>query len=109
MNYKTTISITEARTKLFKIANEVQNSSVFYTLTQRGLPKVIMMSADEFESWQETLEVKNFFPDLKNDIKEAKKDYQSGNYVTLDKLAAKNFNKYAISSSNTKKNRKKIK
>lgn len=117
MSCKTTISITEARKKIFNIADEIQNPSVYYTLTERGKPKAVIMSAEEFESWQETMEVVREFPDLKKDIAEAEKDYQSGNYTTLDKILAKEGyiindkgkDKYAISSCHSKKSRKKIK
>lgn len=86
MNIKTTISISEARKKIFQIAEKVQSPSIYYTLTEKGRPKVVVMSAEEFESWVETLEIAGEFPDLKKDIKEARKDYKKGNYITLDEL-----------------------
>jgi len=89
MRPKTTLSISEARKNIFKIADEVQKPDTFYTLTENGQPKVIMMSAEEFESWMETMEVMWEFPDLKKDIEEAERDFKSGNYknyITLDEL-----------------------
>ncbi len=84
MNTKNTITITEARKNIFKIAEDVQNPSQYYFLTEKGRPKAVVMSAEEFESWAETLEVISDFPNLKNDIKSAEKDYKDGNYKTLD-------------------------
>lgn len=112
MNTKNTLSITEARKKIFKIADEVQKGSNYYTLTEKGKPKAVIMSADEFDSWQETMEIMND-PELMKDIKEAKKDIKSGeykNYSTLEEvlaeqgfvLADKGKKKYV--SSDTKKN-----
>jgi len=89
MRPKTTLSISEARKNIFKLAEEVQKPDTFYTLTENGQPKVVMMSAEEFESWMETMEVMWEFPDLKKDIEEAEIDFKNGNYknyITLDEL-----------------------
>lgn len=50
MNTKTTLSISEARKKFFSIADEVQSPEVYYTLTERGRPKAVIVSADRFEA-----------------------------------------------------------
>jgi prevent-host-death family protein len=50
MKIQTTLSISEARKKFFSIANEVQSPEVYYTLTQRGRPKAVIVSADRFEA-----------------------------------------------------------
>ena len=92
MNTKTTISISEARKKIFDIAEEVQRPGNYYTFTENGKPKVVMMSAEEFESWAETLEVMKDFPDLEKDIAEVKRDIKSGaykKYITLNELLAR--------------------
>lgn len=86
MNSKTTIPISEARKRIFEIAEEVQKPSTYYTFTENGRPKAVLMSAEEFESWKETLEVMQEFPDLADEIKEADAEYKSGNYITLDAL-----------------------
>lgn len=80
MNTKTTLPISEARSRIFDIAEEIQNPSVYYTLTKRGRPKAVIISAQEFESWIETLEVMKDFPNLEKDIEMVKKDYKSGQY-----------------------------
>jgi len=86
---QTTIPISQARSQIFQIADDVCQTGRPYTLTERGVPKVVMMSADEFESWQETMEVNRTFPDLDKDIADAKVDYKKGDYVTLDDILAK--------------------
>ena len=117
MNTKTTLPISQARSDIFKIADEVQKIGTRYTLTERGVPKVVLMSADEFDSWQETMEVKKMFPNLDQDIIEAKKDFKTGNYknfTTLDEilakeeyvLAVKPKRKYAVSSATKAKSGK---
>jgi antitoxin YefM len=89
MNTKTTLSISEARKRLFEMAKKVQKPSVHYVLTERGRPKVAFMSAEEFESWQETLETINDFPDLEKDIRKAEKEYKQGHYSTLEEVLLK--------------------
>ena len=116
MNVKTTLPISEARKKIFKIAKEVQKPSNYYTLTEKGRPKVVLMSAEEFESWQETLEVMREFPDIEKDIKKAEKEYRKGDYITLEELLAKEGyvlsdkgkKKYGVSSDHSRKGAKRV-
>ncbi|PIR72354.1 MAG: hypothetical protein COU42_01680 [Candidatus Nealsonbacteria bacterium CG10_big_fil_rev_8_21_14_0_10_36_24] len=89
MDTKTTLPISEARKKIFKIAKMVQKPSIRYTLTEKGRPKVVLMSADEFESWQETLEAIRDFPNLEKDIKKAEKEHRKGDYLFLEDVLAK--------------------
>lgn len=117
MDIKTTISITEARKRIFEIAEEVQKPNKVYVLTSGGKPKAVIMSAEEFESWQETLEVMQDFPDLKKDMEEVEKNIKSGawkNYPTLEEimgeygyvLADKSKNKYEVERQVRKKSKK---
>ncbi|MBM3257616.1 MAG: type II toxin-antitoxin system Phd/YefM family antitoxin [Candidatus Nealsonbacteria bacterium] len=89
MDTKTTLSISEARRKIFKIAEKVQKPSTYYTLTEKGKPKVVVLSAEEFESWQEALEVSRIFPNLEKDIKTAEKDFKKKKCATLEEILAK--------------------
>ena len=89
MNTKTTIPISEARKNIFKIAEKVQKPGVYFTFTEKGKPKGVIMSAEEFESWTETMEVLQQFPNLDRDIAEADRAIKTGNYKkysTLDDL-----------------------
>lgn len=114
MNTATILPITEARKRIFEIADEVENSRNHFMLTARGIPKAIIMSVDEFVSWIETLEVMREFPDLEKDIKQAEQDLATGNYVTLEELLAeegliladKSKGKYVPSKSKSKSRKK---
>jgi prevent-host-death family protein len=119
MRTKTTISISEARKKIFDIAEEVQKPGVYYTFTEKGRPKAVMMSFEEFESWVETLEVAQDFPDLKKDIEETNRAVKSGeykNWTSLDQLlmkagfvlADKSNKKYGVSTKSKTKRSKRI-
>lgn len=116
MNSKNTLSITEARKRIFNITDEVQKENGYYILTEKGRAKAVIMSVDEFDSWQETIEVMKDFPDLEKDVKKAKKDYKNGNYITMEKLLAKEGlvladkgKKEYVQNSNTKKRAKRFK
>lgn len=120
MSTKTTIPITEARKRIFDIAEEVQEPGVYYTFTEKGRPKAVLMSAEEFESWVETLEATREFPDLKKDVKEAEQAFKSGeykNWTTLEELlvreglliADKSRKKYGVSTKNKTKCRQRTK
>lgn len=117
MDSKNTLSITEARTKIFDLAEKVQKPGVHYTLTENGRPKAVLMSAEEFESWEETLEVIQEFPDLEKDIKETDQAVKTGAYkkwATLDDVivgygyavADKGKQKYGVGNKNRKKGSK---
>ena len=92
MDAKTTLSISEARRRIFEIAEDVQKPNTHFTLTENGRPKAVIISAEEFESLLETIEVLGEFPDLSKDMAEAERDLASGaykNYPTLEEILAK--------------------
>ena len=114
MTIKNTITISEARKRIFEIAEDVQKPGKQYTLTENGRPKIVVMSAEEFESWKETLDVMRDFPDLKNDISLAHKEYERGEYTTLENLLTKEgfivadrgTKRYGVRSRSTRKGAK---
>lgn len=52
-----TIALKEARNRFSAIVERVDRLSERYVVTKNGVPKAVVMSADEFESWMETLEL----------------------------------------------------
>jgi antitoxin YefM len=92
MNSKTTLSITEARKKIFDIAQDVQNPGVFYTLTENGKPKAVILSYEEYESIMETMDVMEEMPELDKELKESREAVKRGEHKTwtsLEELLAK--------------------
>ena len=104
MNIRNTLSISEARKKIFDIADEVQQPNTYFTLTEKGRPKIVIMSAEEFESWMETFEVMRDFPDLKEDIRQAEEEYRKGETTTLEDYLAQEG--YDVSNRTLKKSKK---
>ena len=89
MNMKHIIPISQARKEIFSIAKQVQQPGQYFTLTENGHPKLVVLSASEFESLVETVDVLRAFPDLEDDIDEAEKEYRRSNVKTLDELLTK--------------------
>jgi len=85
MKTKTTLPISEARKKIFEIAEEVQKPSNYYTLTEKGRAKAVIMSAEQFDSLKEDLEILGN-PKIMAGIKQAEEELKKGDYVTLDEL-----------------------
>ena len=52
---KNIISITEARGNIFDIAEKVQRHGNHYIFTENGKPKMVAMSADEYDSLMEDI------------------------------------------------------
>ena len=115
INTKTTISISEARKRIFDIADEVQAPNKVYTLTAGGRPKAVIMSAEEYESWAETMEVLRDCPDIFDRIAESDRAVKTGdwsNFISWEdikkewKITAPKTKKYGLSNTGTKKRKK---
>lgn len=117
MDTKTTLSITDVRKNIFQIVGNAQKPGVYYTITEKGRPKAVIMSAEEYESWMETMEVMRDFPDLKKDIKVVDRAIKTGAYKNWDTLedimsqygyilADKGKNKYNVGNKISKKRAK---
>jgi prevent-host-death family protein len=117
INTKTTISISEARKRIFDIADEVQAPNKVYTLTADGKPKAVIMSAEEYESWTETMEVLRDCPDIFERMAESDRAVKTGdwsNFTTLEELekewgfvvAEQPKKKYEISGKHRVKSKK---
>lgn len=85
MSTKTTLPISEARKKIFEIAEDVQKPNRYYTLTEKGRPKAVILSVEEFDSLVETIEILSN-PKAMRDIKEAEEQYKKGEYISWDEL-----------------------
>lgn len=53
----TTIPASEARSNFYQILNEVEDKWRQFTITLRGKAKAVILSPEEFASWQETLDI----------------------------------------------------
>lgn len=88
MNIKNIMPVSQARKEIFSIMKQVQQPGQHFMLTENGHPKMVILSASDFESLVETVDVLRAFPDLEDEISEAEEEYRKGNYTTLDKVLA---------------------
>ena len=85
MDSKHTISISEARKRIFEIADEVQKPNIHYMLTENGKPKAVILSVEQFEDILDDLAIYSD-PDLAKRIEKAEKQYEAGDYITWEDL-----------------------
>jgi len=85
MNTKTTLPISEARKRIFELAEEVQKPDNYYTLTEKGRPKAVLMSAEQFDSMVETMDILSD-PKVLENIRIAEEEYKRGEYKTWEEL-----------------------
>ncbi len=80
-----TITITKAREEFPKIIDRASRLLEKYIITVNGKNKAIVMSADEYESLQETLDILSELGALE-DIKQAEKELVDGKTVSWEKI-----------------------
>ena len=80
-----TLPVTQAREELTALVDNASRKMDEYVITVNGVPKAVLMSADEYESWQETMDILSD-PKAIKDIKESEKQIARGEYVTLEQL-----------------------
>lgn len=95
-----TIGISDARTNLPKIIDDVYEKLKSFVITVSGKPKAVIMSVEELESLQETAEVLSI-PGARKSIKRGFEQIKRGEYVTLDEIIKRN------ESHSKQKNRRK--
>lgn len=88
MNSKTTLPISEARKRIFQIAEAVQKPGTRFIFTEKGIPKTVLISAEEYDSLMETMEILSDSKALSK-IKKVEHEFEKGKYVSWDK--AKEF------------------
>ena len=77
-----TVTATQARKDFFKLLKQAKAPGHFLSITMDGLPAVTMMSTDEFEGWQETLEIMAD-PVLRKDLDQAMQEMKNGTLKTV--------------------------
>ncbi len=85
MNSKNVLSLTNTRKRIFELVEEVQKPEVYYTLTENGKPKAVLMSAHQFDSLMEDLEILSD-PGFAKRMESVEKEFERGEYVTLEEL-----------------------
>ena len=71
------MTITEARKNIYAVVDEAQQPGLAVALTHNGTPKVVVMSFEEYEGWQETMEIMAD-PELDKELTEAMNEMKAG-------------------------------
>lgn len=71
------IAISEARQELPSLIEKVRHLHNRYFITKRGKIEAVIISADEFESWGETLDILSSKEEMRK-LKSALNDIQKG-------------------------------
>lgn len=82
---KKTLPVTEVREKLTNLVDEVNNKFEQIVITKNGRPRALLMAVDEFDFWQETIEILSD-KKLMRDIKQAEKEYHEGKTIPWEKV-----------------------
>lgn len=70
---------------MYDLIDEVATSGKRVGISKKGETKVVLMSTEELESWEETNEI---LADkrLMKDLKQAEKDIEEGRFITFEQL-----------------------
>jgi antitoxin YefM len=71
------MTATEARKNFYAVIDAAKDPGVAVAITHDGIPKVVVMSFEEYEGWQETMEIMAD-PELDRDIREGIKEMKAG-------------------------------
>ena len=84
-----TLSLSEVKIKLSALIDEIRDRDEEVTITRNGRPVAVLVSADEFESWKETLSIRADAP-LSEEIARGLAELKAGRaeLYTLDELIA---------------------
>jgi len=72
-----TLPITKARNELPDLVDRADKRLDEYLITVNGVPKAVLMSADQYESWKETDEILSD-PEMMKGIREGEEDVKKG-------------------------------
>ena len=83
-----TVPLSEAKDGLSRIVAEVAEWDERVMITRNGRPAAIVVSPDEFESWQATIDILSD-PELMAQFQRSKKAMRKAKSYTIDQLFAR--------------------
>ena len=85
------LPLSEAKARLSQLVAEVEKSEEELVITRHGRPAAVLMSADEFASWQETQEIRRN-PALMREIKRGLSQLKKGQRFTFEEVFGEPLN-----------------
>ena len=83
----TTIPLAEARARLSELVDEAVRTHERVDITRNGRRAAVLMSADDFDALQETLDILAD-PEAMREIEEGRRDIREGRVYTLEEVTA---------------------
>jgi antitoxin YefM len=81
-----TLPLSEAKMKLSELVERVQSTDEEVMITKNGRPAAVLVSAEEFDSWKETIEIISS-SDLTEEIRSGLSALKKGSKIyTLEEL-----------------------
>lgn len=80
-----TLPITKAREELATLVERANAVMDEYVITVNGSPAAVLLSAQEYESWKETLDILSY-PTLVKAIRQGEKDIEEGRTYDWDEV-----------------------
>jgi antitoxin YefM len=85
--YMITVPLSDARARLSELVDEAVRTHERVEITRNGRRAAVLMSADDFDSLEETLEILAD-PDLMQEIATAREEISRGETYTLEEVEA---------------------
>ena len=82
------VTISEARARLGEITSEVTRKGRRYIVTRAGQPVALIMSVDEFEGMQETIDILSD-PQAMQGIRQGERDIRAGRVYRWEDVKAR--------------------
>ena len=79
------VPFTQARAELSDLLDEVEHTHEHVEITRNGRPAAVLMSPEEYEVIQETLEILGD-PETLEDLRQSEADVQAGRLHPLDEV-----------------------
>lgn len=80
-----TLTLSEAKARLSELVAKVEETEEELVITRNGRPAAVLMSAEEFESWQETRDIQRN-PTLMQEIKQGLQQLEKGQSVSFEEV-----------------------
>lgn len=78
-----TLPTTKARGRFLSMVKDAGEAFSRYVITYRGKPEAVMMSAEEFDGWLETLEIAQS-PSWKKALAQARREERAGKRLSYE-------------------------
>ena len=73
----TVVTVTDAKSRFLELVRRSDRAFERFVITRSGTPEAVLMSAEEFDGWLETMEILSDRRALK-DIRQARREIRSG-------------------------------